>query len=170
MIVEKTLRGIIRPKNPVWRSSITQVEPNKLKTRGFSQEDLIGKTSFSEMVYLLLMGELPSKKDIKMLESVLVSFCDHGITPPSTQSARLMASAGSPVNVCIAGGILAFGENHAGAIENAMKNFQEGVKLSEDNINEIADEGDPSITSSIITKKYLVLVIDITTKTPELLS
>ena len=130
MIVEKTLRGILRPKNPVWRSSITQVDPNSLKTRGFSQEDLIGQISFTEMVYLLLMGELPSEIDIKMLEAVLVSFCDHGITPPSTQSARLMASAGSPVNACIAGGILAFGENHAGAIENAMKNFQEGVKLS----------------------------------------
>ena len=65
-----------------------------------------------------------------MFETVLVSFCDHGVTPPSTQSARLMASAGSPVNACIAGGILAFGENHAGAIENAMKNFQEGVQLS----------------------------------------
>jgi citrate synthase len=130
MIVEKTLRGMLRPKKPVWRSSITQVGQNSLKTRGFSQEDLIGQTSFTEMVYLLLMGELPSKIDIKMLEAVLVSFCDHGITPPSTQSARLMASAGSPVNACIAGGILAFGENHAGAIENAMKNLQEGVKLS----------------------------------------
>ncbi len=149
MIVEKTLRGIIRPKNPVWRSSITQVEPNKLKTRGFSQEDLIGKTSFSEMVYLLLMGELPSKKDIKMLETVLVSFCDHGITPPSTQSARLMASAGSPVNVCIAGGILAFGENHAGAIENAMKNFQAGVELSN------AKHKSPSETARFIVEEHI---------------
>ncbi len=83
------------------------------------------------MVYLLLKGELPSKKHEKMFEAVIVSFCDHGVTPPSTQSARLMASAGSPVNACIAGGILAFGENHAGAIENSMKIFQEGVKVSE---------------------------------------
>jgi citrate synthase len=148
MIVEKTLRDIIRPKNPVWRSSITQVEPNKLKTRGFSQEDLIGKISFSELVYLLLMGDLPSKKNTKMLETVLVSFCDHGITPPSTQSARLMASAGSPVNVCIAGGILAFGENHAGAIENAMKNFQEGVELS--NVNHKS----PTETAHFIVEEY----------------
>lgn len=78
------------------------------------------------MIYLLLKGDLPSEKQRKMFEAVLVSFCDHGITPPSTQSAKLMASAGSPVNACIAG-ILTFGENHAGAIENAMKNFQVGV-------------------------------------------
>ena len=131
MIVKETLKGRLKPKNPGWRSSITQVEPNQLTTRGFSQEDLIGNISFPEMVYLLLRGELPSKTHAKMFEAVMVAFCDHGITPPSTQSARLMASAGSPVNACIAGGILAFGKNHAGAIENSMKILQEGVKLSE---------------------------------------
>jgi citrate synthase len=82
------------------------------------------------MVYLLVKGNLPSVTHKKMLEAVLVSFCDHGVTPPSTQAARLMASAGSPVNACLAGGILAFGENHAGAIENAMKNLQKGIKIS----------------------------------------
>ncbi len=130
MIVKETLKGMLKPKN--WAgSSITKVEPNRLTTRGFSQEDLIGNISFPEMVYLLLKGEHPSKKHAKMFEAVMVAFCDHGVTPPSTQSARLMASAGSPVNACIAGGILAFGENHAGAIENSMKYFQEGVKMSE---------------------------------------
>ncbi len=131
MIVKETLKGMLKPKNLGWRSSITQVETNRLTTRGLSQEDLIGNISFPEMVYLLLRGELPSKKHAKMFEAVMVAFCDHGVTPPSTQSARLMASAGSPVNACIAGGILAFGENHAGAIENSMKIFQDGVKLTE---------------------------------------
>ena len=131
MITEKILRGMLKPKNSDLSTSITQVETNMLKTRGFPQEDIIGNFSFPEMVYLLLNGEQPSENHKKMFEAILVSFCDHGITPPSTQSARLMASAGSPVNVCIAGGILAFGENHAGAIENAMKIFQEGVKISD---------------------------------------
>lgn len=132
MLTEETLRGMLSPqKNPEWKTSITKVEPNQLTTRGFSQEDLIGNISFPEMIYLLLKGELPSENHEKMLEAVMVSFCDHGITPPSTQSARLMASAGSPVNVCIAGGLLAFGENHAGAIEKAMQNLQEGVNCSE---------------------------------------
>jgi len=74
---------------------------------------------------------------------VLVSFCDHGVTPPSTQSARLMASAGSPVNACIAGGILAFGKNHAGAIEISMKMLQRGIQLKKNfgkSMEEIKDE------------------------------
>ena len=148
MITEEILRGVLKPKNSDLRTSITQVETNMLKTQGFSQEEIIGNFSFPEMVYLLLKGEKPSKNHKKMFEAVLVSFCDHGITPPSTQSARLMASAGSPVNVCIAGGILAFGENHAGAIENAMKIFQEGVKIS-DAYNRSASE-----TARFIIEEY----------------
>ena len=131
MITKEVLKDIIEPINPKWKTNITKVESNHLETRGYSQEDLIGNISFPEMVYLLLKGELPSKNQVKMLQAVLVSFCDHGLTPPSTQAARLMASAGSPIPACLSGGILAFGENHAGAIENAMKIMQEGIKLKE---------------------------------------
>ncbi len=131
MITKEVLKDIIQPITPKWKTSITKVEPNRLITRGYSQEDLIGNISFPEMVYLLLKGELPSQNQARMLQAVLVSFCDHGVTPPSTQAARIMASAGSPVPACLGGGILAFGKNHAGAIENAMKIMQEGVKYSE---------------------------------------
>lgn len=131
MITEKVMEEMFKPRQAHWRTSITKVEPNRLTTRGRLQEDLMGNISFSEMVYLLLKGYIPSDNHKKMFEAVLVSFCDHGVTPPSTQAARLMASAGSTVNACLAGGILAFGENHAGAIEKAMKNLQEGVKLAE---------------------------------------
>jgi len=137
------LKGMLKPKNQGWKTSITQVEPDHLTTRGYSQEDLIGNYSFPEMVYLLLKGEIPSENHKKMLEAILVSFCDHGVTPPSTQSARLMASAGSPVNVCIAGGILAFGKNHAGAIEVSMKMLQRGVQLQKNynkNSTDVSDE------------------------------
>ena len=129
-IGRESLENVFKVSNPKWRTSITKVEPNRIITRGYSQEDLIGNVSFSEMVYLLIKGEMPSKKESKMLGSVLVSFCDHGVTPPSTQAARMIASAGSPVHACIAGGLLAFGKNHAGAIERSMKAFQDAIQRS----------------------------------------
>lgn len=140
MITEEVLKDILKPRALKWRTSITKVEPNQLTTRGYLQEDLIENISFSEMIHLLIKGKLPSKNEAKMMGAILVSFCDHGITPPSTQTARLMASAGSPLHACIAGGLLAFGKNHAGAIEKAMKVFQEGIKSTEENINEIAEQ------------------------------
>jgi len=130
MISEEVLKGIFQPKTSPWRTSITKVEPNRLITQGYPQEELIGNISFPEMIHLLIKGVLPTKNQAQMLQAILVSFCDHGITPPSTQSARLMASAGSPVNACLAGGILAFGENHAGAIEISMKMLQKGIEIS----------------------------------------
>ncbi|MGC9517643.1 MAG: citryl-CoA lyase [Methanomicrobiales archaeon] len=139
-IGREKLEKMFRISNLKWRSAITKVEPNKIITRGYPQENLIGNISFPEMVFLLLKGELPEKNESKMLESVLVSFCDHGVTPPSTQTARIMASAGSQLPACIAGGLLAFGKNHAGAIERSMKLFQEGISRSKDRIEGIAED------------------------------
>ncbi|MEA4956125.1 hypothetical protein SDC9_03506 [bioreactor metagenome] len=118
------------------RTSITKIQQNKIITRGYSQEDLINNISFSEMVYLLLKGEIPSHKESKMLNHILISFCDHGVTPPSTQSSRLIASSGSPLNVSLAGGLLSFGKNHAGAIEDSMDLFQKLIELNPNETSE----------------------------------
>lgn len=139
-IGRETIENILKLNNPKWKTSITRVEPNRLITRGYPQEDIIGNLSFSDMVYLLIKGEIPTKNESRMLESVLISFCDHGVTPPSTQAARLMASAGSPIHACVSGGLLAFGKNHAGALESAMKTLQEGVKRSDGDIESVARE------------------------------
>jgi len=139
-IGRETIENILKLGNPKWKTSITRVEPNRLITRGYSQEDLIGNVSFPEMVYLLIKCKMPSTNEAKMLESVLISFCDHGVTPPSTQAARIIASTGSPMYACVGGGLLAFGKHHAGAIENAMRTLQEGIKRYGGNIDTIARE------------------------------
>ena len=79
------------------------------------------------MIYLLLKGRLPSIKEGRIFNHVLVSFCDHGVTPPSTQTARLITSSGSPLNSAISGALLSFGHKHAGAIEKAMNLFQSKI-------------------------------------------
>lgn len=133
---------LLKFRNPKWKTAITKLEPNKIVTRGYSQEELIGDISFSEMVYLLINGNKPSKNESRMLEAVLVSFCDHGVTPASTQVARLMASTGSPLNSCVSGGIMAFGRHHAGALEQCMEMLQNAIKGRKQGIetpNDISD-------------------------------
>ena len=141
VIQENSLKKVLNIDEHKIETSITKIEPNKIITRGFSQEDLIANISCSEMVYLLFKGELPSKKEAKILNHVLISFCDHGVTPPSTQSSRLIASSGSPLNSALAGGLLSFGKKHAGAIEESMELFQEIIKnhrSTDQNISELA--------------------------------
>ena len=109
------------------KTAISNVEVDKITTRGYNQRDLIEKIRYSDMVFLLLKGELPSIKESKVFNHVLVSFCDHGVTPPSTQTARLITSSGSPINSAVAGALLSFGNKHAGAIEKAMELYQSRI-------------------------------------------
>src|SRR4029453_18481121 len=84
---------------------------------------------FADAVYLLLMGELPSPAIGRMLNAVLVSSLDHGVTPPSTLAARNVATSGAPLKDCVAAGILAFGPHHGGDIESCMRFLDSGLAL-----------------------------------------
>jgi citrate synthase len=148
-IGRKSIEELLKYMNPKWKTSITKVEPNRIITRGYLQQDLIGNLSFPEMVYLLMEGNKPNENESKMFEAVLVSFCDHGTTPPSTQVARLMASTGSPLNTCVSGGLMAFGKHHAGALEQSMKLLQETVQKG---VGNEAGEGEVA-TGAIESRK-----------------
>ena len=109
------------------KTAISRVEKDKIVTRGYNQRDLIEKIRYGDMVYLILKGRLPSVDEGRIFNQVLVSFCDHGVTPPSTQTARLITSSGSPINAAVSGALLSFGNKHAGAIEKAMELYQSKI-------------------------------------------
>jgi citrate synthase len=110
-----------------WQSSLTEIEPNKILIRGYPLDEMMGRLGFAEAVYLLLMGELPTPAIGRMLNAVLVSSIDHGVTPPSTLAARNVATSGAPLKDCVAAGILAFGPHHGGDIESCMRFLDGGL-------------------------------------------
>jgi citrate synthase len=118
-----------RPRldDPRWRTAITQIEPNKILIRGYPVDELMGRLSFAEAVYLILRGELPTPSIGRLFGAVLVSSIDHGVTPPSTLAARNVATSGAPLRACVAAGVLAFGAYHGGDIEGCMRFLQEGL-------------------------------------------
>jgi len=123
----RTPRGA---SGPAWRTALTQVAPNHIIVRGFAVDEMMGRVSFGDAVYLLLVGEMPSPAIGKMMEAMLVATLDHGTTPPSTQAARNVATTGAPLRASVAAGILAFGKYHGGDIENSMRFLEEGVSLA----------------------------------------
>jgi citrate synthase len=118
-----------RAANGRWHSSLTQIEPNKILVRGYPLDEMMGRLGFAEAVYLLLMGELPTPAIGRMLNAVLVSSIDHGVTPPSTLAARNVATTGAPLKDCVAAGILAFGPHHGGDIESCMRFLDGGLTM-----------------------------------------
>lgn len=122
-------RTLPRTPSGRWNTSLTAIAPNAIMVRGYHLDELMGRLSFSDAVYLLLMGELPTRTIGRMLDAILVSVIDHGVTPPSTLAARNVAASGAPLKDAVAAGILAFGPYHGGDIETAMRFLDQGLSL-----------------------------------------
>lgn len=113
-----------------WRTALTSIAPNRILIRGYPVDEMMGRLSFADAVYLLLMGDLPSPAIGRMLNAVLVSSLDHGVTPPSTLAARNVATTGAPLKDSVAAGILAFGPRHGGDIESCMRFLDQGLTMA----------------------------------------
>jgi citrate synthase len=98
-------------------SRISQSTPEGLRIKGYLLDQLIGEISFGDLLYLLMMDDLPAGNEGKMLEAMLVSCVDHGPNAPSVHAARTVASSGVPLPTAVAAGISAVGEHHGGAGE-----------------------------------------------------
>jgi citrate synthase len=115
-----------------WTTGITQVQPNELRLRGYRIDELMGRVTFAEAVYLALVGDLPPPGVSRLLNAMLVSSIDHGATPPSALAARTAASTGAPLNAAIAAGVLSINRHHGGAIENCMHAIHEALALADE--------------------------------------
>ncbi|MGE5361719.1 MAG: citryl-CoA lyase [Bacteroidales bacterium] len=110
-----------------WATAITSIEPNRILIRGYPVDELMGRMSFGEAVYLLLRGELPSAAIGRLFSAVLISSIDHGITPPSTIAARNVATSGATLRDAVCAGVAGFGQYHGGDIESCMRFLGEGL-------------------------------------------
>jgi citrate synthase len=97
-----------------WRTALTSIAPNRILVRGYALDEMMGRLSFGEATYVLLTGELPTPSIGRLVEAMLVSFIDHGATPPSTLAARNAATTGSSLRSSVAAGVLGFGRHHGG--------------------------------------------------------
>jgi citrate synthase len=112
-----------------WRTALTSIAPNKILVRGYPLDEIMGRLTFGEAIYLLLVGEIPTPGMGRLMEAMLVSFIDHGATPPSTLAARNTATTGAPLRACVAAGVLGFGRYHGGDIESCMQFLDAGLAL-----------------------------------------
>ncbi len=126
----------------MWKTGISTHIGKKAYVRGYPLEDLIGKLSFTEAIYLVLKGELPTENERKMLDVIFVSTIEHSIAPPSVIAARAVISGGNSLHVGVGAGILAFGSAHGGALEDIMKLLQENIeKTPEEIVREYLSSG-----------------------------
>lgn len=84
-------------------------------------KELLGRHTFTELVFLLVQRRLPSAAETRMLDAVLVSLADHGLTP--TVLAARLTHTGAPESLqgAVAAGLLGAGSVFLGVVEDTVK-------------------------------------------------
>lgn len=103
-----------------WRTAIIEMSPGVIRFRGYAIQDLIGRVSYPEMVWLMTRGELPAPGQARLLEAALVAAVDHGPQAPSIAAARMTISCGVGINAAMANAANMLGDVHGGAGEQCV--------------------------------------------------
>src|SRR3989344_4651271 len=114
-----------------FHTRISKTEQGKHLIYGYDMLDLMQKHSFAETMMLLWRGNLPTEKEAKLLEMLLVAATENGIESPSVFVPRISASTGNSMHAALAAGALAIGENHGGAAEKCAYLLQSGKSAQE---------------------------------------
>lgn len=107
-----------------WRTSIIDMKPGEIRFRGYAIEDLIGRISFAQMIWLMTRGELPTEGEGRLLDAALVSGVDHGPQAPSIAIARMAVTCGVGLNNAMGSAVNVLGDVHGGAGEQCVEMYQ----------------------------------------------
>jgi citrate synthase len=83
--------------------------------------ELLGRHSFTELSFLLVQRRLPSAGETRLLDAVLISLADHGLTP--TVLAARLTHTGAPESLqgAVAAGLLGAGSVFLGVVEDTVR-------------------------------------------------
>src|SRR6202158_5893783 len=94
-------------------------------------DDLIGKLTFTEMMYFQLLGARPTPAQTRILDAVLVTLMEHGLTPSAIVSRLIYDSCPEAVQAAVAAGLLGVGSTFIGTMEGCAANLEEILSASE---------------------------------------
>jgi len=115
-----------------WSTALIDIRPGEIGVGGYPIQDLIGKLTFPEMIWLMLRGELPLPERAKLLEAALVAAVDHGPQAPSIAISRMAVTCGLPINGAMACAINVLDDVHGGAGQQCMELYQSIAKAQDE--------------------------------------
>src|SRR4051795_2057101 len=104
------------------RTDIGTTTADAITVRGHDLAgELMGRVTFTELAFLLVQGRMPAPRETTLLDAVLVSLADHGLTP--TVLAARLTYTGAPESLqgAIAAGLLGAGSVFLGVVEDTVR-------------------------------------------------
>lgn len=80
-------------------------------------QDLIGKLSFTELMFFQIIGRMPTNAETSMVDACLVTLMEHGMTPSALATRLVYSSATESIQGAVAAGIMAVGSTFVGTME-----------------------------------------------------
>jgi len=115
-----------------WATAVSDIAPDVIRMRGYPIEQLIGNVAFTDMIWLLTRGDLPSRAQSELFEAALVAAVDHGPQAPSIAAARMAATCGVGLNSAVATGVGLLGDVHGGAGQQCMEILEDVRRRTEE--------------------------------------
>ena len=81
--------------------------------------DLIGKVTFTEMIFLDILGSKPTAVETAVLDAVLVTLMEHGLAPSAIATRLTYSSAPESLQGAVAAGLLGAGSVLLGTLETS---------------------------------------------------
>ena len=147
--------AVVQSASDWWETSIIDIHPGEIAIRGYEIQDLIGKISFPEMIWLMTRGDLPTPSQARLLEAALVASVDHGPHAPSIAIARMASTCGISLNNAMASAINVLGDTHGGAGQDCMVLY-ELVRSKLDAGIRLSDAADSALAETIAAKGKII--------------
>lgn len=100
--------------------------------------DLIGERTFTDVMFTQIMGRRPRAVDLRVVDAVLITLMEHGLTPSAIATRLIYMSAPENLQGAVAAGVLAVGSQFVGTMENCSQLISE--LLASDDIEKKAFE------------------------------
>ena len=103
-------------------TALCSSSPTDILIRGKSlPRELIGKVTFTEMIWFQLLGTEPSEAQRALLDASLVTLMEHGLTPTAVAARMTYTSAPEAMQGAVAAGLLSVGSLFVGTMEGCGK-------------------------------------------------
>jgi citrate synthase len=102
--------------------------------------ELLGNTTYTEMVAIILLGRRPTPGETRMLDALIVVLVEHGLVKPAVQARFVYSNAPESLQAAVAASLLGAGSHHLGSSEWAARMLQEAASpgASDDGIEAAA--------------------------------
>ena len=104
------------------RTEIGYSERNRIVVRGRDlARDVIGKMDFVDMLFLLIFSRGPEEGEKRMVNALLVTAADHGLTPITLAARLTMLGAPEALQGAVAAGLLGGGDRFLGTTQTVCE-------------------------------------------------